>query len=196
MRKLALMLVAGALAVSAFAGSDLKLTKKAAMAPNKYWVIDVGLFKPNGDLDDAGVDTGWMGSINYFFGNTGGNSNSEWYVGVGGLGGDGDSDLEYRSYGIHAGVLIGLGKEGEDNPWAIDLRGGWYRSKVTATVDVIKAGSEDLDKTENGFGGSVAVVFKSKSGPRFSLGWFTQPEINGSNIDGYFFNVGFPFGGK
>ncbi len=193
MRKIAMLVAAGVLAATSFANTA---APKKAEAANKYWVINVGLFKGTSDLEDAGVDNGFTGSIDYFFGTNTGNGNTAWYAGVGGFSGEGDNDLKFRSFGVHVGVLIGFGKPGDDNPWALDLRGGWYETRVEGTNEVETAGTTSFDDKESGFGGSAAIVFKSKSGPRFSLGWFMTPEVNGDRGNGYFFTIGFPFGGK
>lgn len=201
MKKLAMLLAASALLGSAFAATS-PTPKKIASDDAKKWVLNVGLFMPTDDHKDAGVDTGFMGSIDYHFGNTGGNSNACWYVGIGAMFGQGDHDFESQAIGVHVGVELGLGKAGEDNPWGLELKGGLYRTSLSWRNEIIEAGKEfeDEDDDETGFGGSIAVTYKSKSsngnGLRFALGWYTMPEVQDGDHRGWFFTIGFPFGGK
>lgn len=190
MKKLATLLAASLLIGSAFA-SVSHPKKTASEDSGRHWVINVGLFQPTGDHEDLGVDNGFTAGVDYCFGNAGGNGNAAWFVGIGSYFGEGDGDFETRSYGLHAGVVLSLGPEGEENPWAIELKGGLYHTRLEAGSD---------HDSENGFGGSLALVYKSKSdsghGVRFSVGWYTLPEVQNVDNTGWFFNVGFPIGWK
>ncbi len=188
MKKLATLLAASLLIGSALA---IPTSKKASDDGGRHWVINVGLFQPTGDHNDLGVDSGFTASFDRCFGNTGSDGNSNWFVGLGAFFGDGDNDLTTRSWGLHVGVVLGLGKEGDENPWAIELKGGWYQTRLE---------DDNEEDSESGFGGSLAIVYKSRSsnghGVRFAAGWYTLPEVRNVDNTGYFFTVGFPIGGK
>lgn len=202
MKKLTMLVAASALIGSAVAATSP--TPKSTIAPEgRHWVINVGLFIPTDDHKDAGVDSGFMGSIDYHFGSpNGASSNTDWFIGIGGMFGNGDNSLDSRTFGVHVGVEFGLGKEGDDNPWGIELKAGLYNTDLSADVEIVKAGdeTENVSDDETGFGGSIAVTYKSKSsngnGIRFSAGWFTMPEVNDFDHRGWFFSIGFPFGSK
>lgn len=192
MKKLATLLAASLVMGSAFASTSPTPKKSNVQMGGGQWVINVGLFVPTDDHKDAGVDSGFMGSIDYHFPNTGSMAgNTSWFAGIGGFFGQGDDDLDSQAWGAHLGLLIGLGKVGDDNPWAIELKGGVYQVKLDGDL---------IDDKETGFGGSAAVVYKSKStngsGIRFAAGWYMLPEVNDVDHRGWFFSVGFPFGGK
>lgn len=202
MNKLALLLAAGALTGSAFASTS-PTPKKSALDEGRKWVINVGLTLPTDDHKDAGVDTGFLGSADYYFGApSGASANTNWFLGIGALFGQGDSDFESTTYGAHVGVAFGLGRPGEDNPWGLELKGGLYRTELSWREEIVASGkgSEDFDEDETGFGGSIALTYQSKStngsGLRFALGWYMMPEVRDADNRGWFFTLGFPIGGR
>ncbi|HRK21338.1 MAG TPA: hypothetical protein PLX06_05995 [Fimbriimonadaceae bacterium] len=202
MKKLATLLAVSALIGSAFAATS-PTPKKIAGDDAKKWVLNVGLIMPTDDHKDAGVDSGFTGSIDYHFGTPGNNGgNVCWFAGIGALFGEGDNDFDSQTFGIHLGVELGLGKPGEDNPWGLELKGGIYKTDLSWRQEIVKAGEEFEDESddETGFGGSIAVTYKSKSsngnGLRFTAGWYMMPEVQDGDHRGWFFTIGFPFGGK
>jgi hypothetical protein len=191
MKKLAMLLAASLIFGSALASTSPAPTKKVDHG-GRHWVINVGLFLPTDDHDDMGVDTGFMASADYHFGAMGdGTSNSSWFAGLGAFFGQGSNDFDSTAYGIHLGVLFGFGQPGEDNPWGLELKGGIYRVNLDG-------GSPAVDDDKTGFGGSIAVTYQTRSasgnGMRFSLGWYSLPEVANVDHRGWFFAVGFPVG--
>jgi hypothetical protein len=189
MKKLATLLAASLLLGSAFASTSPTPKKPAVQNGDRYWVINVGLTIPSGDHEDLGVSTGFTVGADYMMGNTGeGTSNTSWFAGIAAFFGQGDGGFDSTAWGIHLGVNFGLGQPGDDNPWSIELKGGFYQTQL----------SNGSDEDETGFGGSLGVVYTSRTGTgrgvRFSAGWYTLPEVVGVDHNGFFFNVGFPVG--
>ena len=190
MKKLATLLAASLLIGSAFASTTAPKTKAVN---NRYWVINVGAFRPTGDLNDLGVDTGWMASADYHLGTPNeASANMDWFAGIGAFFGSGDNSFDMNAYGVHVGIDFGLGQPGAENPLSLQLKGGVYRNRFD------KNGFSD--DTETGFGGSAAILYKMKgtsgnNGISLALGYFMLPEVKSTNPHGWFFSVGFPIGG-
>jgi hypothetical protein len=191
MKKLATLLAASLLIGSAFARTSPTPAKALDHGDARHWVINVGLFIPTDDHEDLGVDMGFMASADYHFGNPGGTpSNTSWFAGVGGFFATGDDSLDSTAWGAHVGLLFGFGQPGDDNPWAIELKGGVYMVSLDGDL---------IDDDETGFGGSIGVRYMSQTGGgnnlRFTAGWFMLPEVGNVDHRGWFFSVGFPIGG-
>lgn len=190
MKKLATILAASLLIGSALAGTTSAKNKALDHDATRHWVINVGLFVPTDDLKDAGVDTGFMASADYHFGRSDSMSgNTSWFAGLGAMFGSGDDDLDMTAFGVHVGLLFGFGKDGDENPWAVELKGGLY--KVDFKGDLV-------DDDDTGFGGSIGVRYRSSGANslRFTGGWYFLPNVvSGAKNNGWFFTVGFPVGG-
>lgn len=179
MKLWATILAVGALAISAFANNTTTVDNHSS----GKWTINVGFAIPEGDHEDAGVDSMFMFGADWHLYSLGQGSQS--YIGVLAAFGDGDFDLESRTYGIHYGILFGLGQE-QYSDWAVKLQGGYYNTKL-------EQGS--FDEEEWGFGGLAALVYRPK-GSNFTIeaGYFFFPEVEDIDNRGFSISVGIPVG--
>lgn len=169
---------AGLVAGSAFAGAPTVQDE-----PNK-WMINVGFAIPDGDLKDLGVDSMFSIGADWMLGSNNA-SGSETFIGVLGMFGSGDASLDCTVYGIHYGVIFGLGAQGGgmDN-FQVKLQGGFYNNKL----------SDDFDSEDDwGFGGLAALQFAPpNSGFRIALGYFFMPEVADVDNRGWTITVSIP----
>lgn len=171
-------------AASILAGSALATGTTTDNHSSGKWTINVGLFIPTGDHEDAGVDNGFMVGADWMLWSGGAYQNMSGYVGLLGMFGSGDNDLDSTTYGIHYGILFALGENQGMSDLAIKLQGGYYNT-------TLEAGSSEAD--DWGFGGLAGLVWKPKNG-QFSLeaGYYFMPEVEDTDHRGWFFQVGIP----
>lgn len=184
MKLWATFLAAGLLAGSTFANSTTQ------DGNGSKWTINVGLAIPEGDLKDAGVDNMFSVGADWMLGYGGMNSmgsNTQQYVGIGFMFGDGDFDLDVMTYGIHYGILFGFaGDQGDGNwEWGARLQGGYYNTKL-------EAGSFEAD--EWGFGGSAGITYRPRNSNGFNVnfGYYFMPEVEGVDNRGWNISVSIP----
>jgi hypothetical protein len=182
MKLWATLAAAGIIAGSSFAATS-STAKPQGDAMNR-WSINVGLFIPEGDHKDAGVDNGFVVGADWMLPNTGSMGTASSYVGIMGLFGDGDNDLETRSWGIHYGVLFSLANNQGWSDFNVRLQGGYYNTQLEAGA---------FDEDEWGFGGMVSLNWRPRnSGVTVDAGYYFMPEVEGTDHRGWIFTVGIP----
>lgn len=191
MKAIATIAVLSVVAASAVAGGPAN--KKAAY-DGKQFSITLGAGFPTSDTKDAGVSTMFIADLNYSLGALGDGSNAQSFVGLGGMWGNGDDDFKTATYGIHYGVMFGLGDANASMPLYAKLKGGYYSTRLTFPV---VAGESS---TKGGFGGAASLVWMPNQGGKSSFsiegGYYFMPSVQGVNNTGYFFAIGIPFNSK
>lgn len=165
-----------------------------ADASTKNLSLTLGVGFPTGDTKDAGVSTSFMGGLDYSLGMLGDGSNAQSFVGLGAFFGSGDNSFKTQSFGVHYGVMFGLGDANASMPLYVKLRGGYYSTRLTS--EVVETATEST--TKGGFGFTAAIEWHqpSTSGNNFSIeaGYYMMPKVSGMSNNGWYAAISFPLG--
>jgi hypothetical protein len=182
MKLWATLATAGILASGVFANSTSKTTQDE---PNK-WNIHVGFAIPDGDHKDLGVDNMFSIGADWMLSNNNGMSgSSDSFIGVLAMFGSGDGSLDSMTYGIHYGLMFGLGGQGGGmNNFSLKVQGGFYNTKLD---------DDFAEADEWGFGGSINLVYVPTGGGfQFGAGYYFMPEVEGVDNRGFTIFVSIP----
>lgn len=181
MKLWATVAAAGILAGSAIANDSNTNT----MMSGGKWQINVALGLPTGDHSDAGFDTMYFVGADWMFGGMSGYSNVSQYFGFLYGFGEGDSNLESTTYGVHYGVAFGFGQESMSE-WTARVQGGFYNTKLDDGT---------FSDDEWGFGGKAGIFYNPK-GSKWNIGagYYWYPKVSDGDNTGWFFMFGLPIG--
>jgi len=169
------------------------LTATGAIASNsgqyyqqmKPWTLSVGIPFWQGDHKDAGIDNGFLVSLDYQYQQGGGAHGS--FIGVRMMLGE-SGGVESRTMGVHYGASTGFGG-GAQNLY-LKTAGGYYNTDVDGAGD------------EWGFGGFVALGYMfggggmsgmGSQGLSLEVGWFWAPSTGGVDNNGFYAAAGIKF---
>lgn len=155
----------------------------------KPWEATAGAMLWQGDHQDAGIETGFMGGLDYYLRGT---ESAIYGVGVRGIFGSGDG-TDSTTLGAHL-ILRGAFSQagGAGAAMFYKIAAGLYWTEINPAVGVTA--------DEIGFGGSASIGYDfsmtdGAAGTPFSIevGWFFGPSVDSVDNNGFFALAGVRF---